>query len=188
MRTLLSFVALGLAVSLAGCGTQATTPSQVTDASGLPADNVIFGVEHNMTREGVRTGVLQSDSAYLYEANRRMDLRGVELRFYGDNGVESGTLTSQTGEYDMGTGSFVARGDVVLITSGPEGQRRLETQELHFDVERDRLWSDVPFVMREGSRTTRGNSFRSDSKFRNWSVTGAETSGGLPQSGGGISF
>lgn len=186
MRTSLS-IAL-LAAVLTGCGTQATTPSQVTDASGLPADNMIFGVEHNMTREGVRTGVLRSDSAYLYEANRRMDLRGVELRFYGDNGVESGTLTSRTGEYDMGTGSFVARGGVVLITSGPEGERRLETEELHFDVEQDRLWSDVPFVMREGARTTRGNSFRSDSKFRNWSVTGAETSGGIPQTGGGISF
>jgi LPS export ABC transporter protein LptC len=181
-------IVIVLAAGAAACGSQTTTPSAVTDAEGLPADNVILGVEHNMTNEGIRTGVLHSDTAFLYESSRRMDLRGVRIQFYGDTGVETGTLTSTTGEYDVGTGSFVARGDVVLITDGPDGERRLETEELHYDVERDRLWSDVPFVMREGGAITRGTSFRSDSQFRTWSVTGAETEGGIPQGRSGVSF
>lgn len=167
-------------VTLVGCDRDSTTPSVITDAASLPADNVILGVEHTMTKDGVRTGLLNSDTAYLYETSREMDLRGVALQFYADNGAPSGTLTSTSGEYDIATGSFVARGDVLLVTHGPEGERRVETEELHYDVSGDRLWSDVPFVMREGGRTTRGTSFRSDAEFRNWSVTGAETSGGLP--------
>lgn len=182
-------VVIGLVAGAAACSSQTTTPSAVTDAAGMPADNVILGVEHNMTNEGIRTGVLHSDTAYLYESSRRMDLRGVRIQFHGETGAETGTLTSTTGEYDIGTGSFVARGDVVLITDGPNGPRRLETEELHYDVDGDRLWSEVPFVMREGGATTRGTSFRSDSQFRTWSVTGAETEGGIPQGqGGGVSF
>lgn len=181
MRSTITAAALaGALAASSGCGTESTTPSVVADASQLPADNVILGVEHTMTKNGVRTGVLNSDTAYLHEASREMDLRGVALQFYSDNGTPSGTLTSTSGEYDIGTGAFVARGDVLLVTRGPEGERRVETEELHYDVEGDRLWSEVPFVMREGGRTTRGTSFRSDAEFRNWSVTGAETSGGLP--------
>ena len=170
-------------VAASGCGSQSTTPAVITDESGVPADNVILGVEHNMSKDGIRTGVLNSDTAYLFESTRKMDLRGVTLQFYADNGASSGNLTSLTGEYDIANGSFVARGDVLLVIGGPNGDRRVETEELHYDVSADRLWSEVPFVMRDASGTTRGSSFRSDAEFRNWSVTDASTEGGLPQTG-----
>lgn len=188
MRKNIGRTAIVLAgLALAACGSQSTTPGAVADAAQLPADQVVFELRHNMTKDGVRTGVLNSDTAFLYESNRRMDLRGVSLRFFSDTGVESGVLTSDAGQYDVGTGSFVARGDVVLITQGPDGERRLETEELHYDVEQDRLWSDVPFVLREGGSTTRGSSFESDAEFRNWSVTAPQTEGGM-RGGSDLSF
>jgi LPS export ABC transporter protein LptC len=179
---------IGLALPLLGACGGSTTPSDVADASQLPADQVVFGVDHNMTLEGIRTGVLLSDTAYLYESGSRMDLMGVELRFFADNGLETGVLTSETGEYDTRSGAFVARGNVVLITQGPQGERRLETEELHYDVEADRLWSDVAFVLHEDGGTTTGKSFRSDSEFRNWTVTGAETQGGVRSGRSEMSF
>lgn len=167
-----------VAFAVAACGGSAT-PAAVEDASHLPADQVIYDVRHNMTKDGVRTGELVGDSAYLYESSRRMDIQGVELRFFSDNGTESGLLTARTGEYQIRSGSFVARGDVVLVQEGPQGKRRLETEELHYDVQNDRLWSEEPFVLKEDGGTTRGTSFRSDAEFRNWSVTGARTEGGI---------
>lgn len=183
-KSILTLLAGACLAVAAGCGSDSTTPAVLADSSNLPVENMILGVNHNMTKDGVRTGVLVSDTAFLLDSSRKMDLRNVSLQFFSDNGAPSGTLTSETGEYDVTTGSFVARGDVVLVTGGPEGTRHLETEELHYDVNVDRLWSEVPFVMREGGRTTRGQSFRSDAEFRNWSVTGAETSGGLPQTSG----
>lgn len=184
MRTHFGTILVAAALAAAsGCGSQSTTPAVITDESGVPADNVILGVEHNMSKDGIRTGVLNSDTAYLFESTRKMDLRGVSLQFYADNGASSGNLTSLTGEYDIANGSFVARGDVLLVIGGPNGDRRVETEELHYDVTTDRLWSEVPFVMRDASGTTRGSSFRSDAEFRNWSVTDARTEGGLPQTG-----
>jgi len=176
------------ALTLSGCGSESTTPGTVTNVADLPADNIIHGLIHRMTKDGIRTGELRGDTAFLFEADRRLDLQGVNLTFYGDNGQQTGTLTSETGEYRMGTGSFVARGSVVLITESPTGTRRVETEELHYDVPGDELWSDVAFVMTESGRVTRGTSFRSDANFERWSVTDARTSGGGPQTGDGITF
>ncbi len=174
---------LSLAALLAACGSESTTPAPVADAAELPADNIIQGLRHVMTKEGVRTGVLDADTAYMFEVGRRLDLRGVELEFFDQTGTRSGTLTSETGEYDTPTGAFIAHGDVVLVTESPEGQRRLETEELHYDVQGDRLWSDVPFVLTQNGRVTRGTSFTSDARFQSWTVKGAQTEGGIPQSG-----
>lgn len=187
MKKTKSLVLLISALAVAACDPGSTTPSAVVDGQQLPADQVIYGLHHVMTKEGIRSAVLNGDTAYLQEEGRRFDLVGVNLVFFKETGQESGTLTSETGEYDMSDGSFVARGDVVLITEGPDGTRRLETDELHYDVSGDQLWSDRPFVMREGERVTRGSSFRSDARFERWSVTGAQTEGGV-QGGRGISF
>jgi LPS export ABC transporter protein LptC len=174
--------------ALAGCQKEATTPSATADAAQLPADQVIYGLQHVMTDAGVRTAVLNSDTAYLQEEGERFDLVGVRLRFYDENGRESGHLTSKTGEYNVRGGAFVARGNAVLITQGENGPRELETEELHYDVESGELWSDVPFVLRESGRTTRGSSFRSDARFRTWTVSGATTEGGLQSGDSELSF
>ena len=177
-----------LSMLLAACGTQSTTPAPVAEAPELPADNIIQGMSHVMTKDGVRTGVLDSDTAYLFEVGRRLDMRKVRLQFFNEAGVPTGTLTSQTGDYNITTGAFIARGDVVLVTQSPEGGRRLETEELHYDVQGDRLWSDKAFLLHQNGRITRGTSFRSDAKFQSWSVTNAQTEGGLPETGGGVRF
>jgi LPS export ABC transporter protein LptC len=176
------------AVLFAACGNQSTTPAAVVGAADLVADNVFYGITHRMTNNGIRTGELRGDTAYLYEADRRMDLHGVNLTFFDEVGRQTGTLTSQTGEYRMDTGSFIARGNVVLVTQEPEGTRRVETEALYYDVGGDQLWSDVDFVMTRGSQVTRGSSFRSDARFETWSVTNARTEGGVPQGSGGVSF
>lgn len=184
--TRIQIFALVLALALAGCGQQSTTPSAVTRSARMPSDDVLYGLHHYMTKNGVRTGVLNSDTAYVRAAGQTFDLIGVRLKFFNENGAESGTLTSRTGEYNTLTGSFIARGNAVLVTP----TRRVQTEELFYDVKGDQLWSDKPFVMREGGRETRGQSFRSDSRFEKFTVTGAKTSGGLPQAPGSskISF
>lgn len=188
MKSFMYVVLLALAIGLGGCRSESTTPSAIADPGELPADNVIYGLRHVMTKDGVRTGNLHGDTAYVFERDRRLDIVGVRLVFFGESGEQTGTLTSATGEYQIATGSFVARGNVVLITQEEGGTRRLETEELHYDVREDQLWSDVPFVMIHAGRTTRGTSFRSDSGFDNWSVTEARTAGGAADGGRGISF
>lgn len=177
-----------VAVAAAGCEQGSTTPPASAEAAKLPADQVVYGLEHHMTRNGVRTATLAGDTAYLHDNGDRFEITGVHVKFFAENGRETGDLTSKEGEYEVSEGLFIAKGDVVLITQGPTGPRRLETEELHYRVQGDELWSDEPFVMHQGGRTTRGTSFRSDAGFQSFSITEAKTEGGLPEPEGGVSF
>ncbi|NJD19106.1 MAG: LPS export ABC transporter periplasmic protein LptC, partial [Gemmatimonadetes bacterium] len=76
------------------------------------------------------------------------------------------TVTADAGELDENTDRMVARGHVVLIVHA-DG-RRLETAELSYDPDQDRIWSDSATVqtMADGS-VTRGSAFESDLDFKN---------------------
>ena len=185
--------ALLLLVLAAACSGEATTPGRTETAAALPADNVMYGVEHAMTAGGVRKAVLFGDSAYVRQSESEIDVMGVRLTFYDENGAKSGDLTSRTGDYNMDSESMVARGNVVLnlVSRNGEPARRIESEELNFDLKGDQIWSDQPTVMRQGASVTRGTSFKSDTRFQNLSIANARTEGGVPpvrRGNGGFSF
>lgn len=182
MRGLLLVVAM---FALAACGQQSTTPTISDEAFDLGADQVGFFVTMQITEKGIRTAELTADTVYTFEETQRMDMRGVKVVFFREDGSEGGTLTSHTADYGANDNSFIARENVVLITPTPNGERRLETEELNFDLAGDRLWTDSPFVVHEDGRVTRGTRFTTDSKFRTWDVSGLQTEGDVE---GGLRF
>jgi LPS export ABC transporter protein LptC len=166
------------ALVLAACGQEATVPTQKDRLAELNVDMVIHGYRHAVTDEGVRKAVMQGDTAYFRDTDSKVDLRGVKLDFFNETtGATSGTLTSRTGEYDMRTGAMTARGNAVLTLQGAEGTRTISSEELHYDVQGDRIWSDKPTVMKEGAREVLGTSFESDAKFQNVRVQTPRSSG-----------
>jgi LPS export ABC transporter protein LptC len=173
---------------LGACEQSSTTPSATANSDTLPAQKVLYGVHHVITKDGVRSSILDGDTTLVHEGSETLFLTGVHLQFFDVNGALSGTLTSRKGEYDIVGGLFVARDDVVLVTQDPAGERRIETDELSYNVKTDDLWSDKAFVMKQNGRTTRGSSFKSDGKFSTWNVFNAETTGGLPTEGTDFSF
>src|SRR5215218_967737 len=122
---------------LAGCQESSTTPSATANTDTLPAQNTFFGVHHVMTKDGVRSSVLDGDTAYMHEGSETLFLSGVHLEFFNENGSQSGTLTSRKGEYDIAGGLFVARDNVVLVTHDPGGDRHIRTEELSYQVKTD---------------------------------------------------
>ncbi|CAN5883642.1 hypothetical protein BH23GEM7_BH23GEM7_16770 [soil metagenome] len=185
MRAFLLLIILLLAAT--GCQDGTTAPPVAADQD-LPADQIAYGVQHIMTTQGVRKAVLDGDTAYLYQSGRTMDIVGVELSFYNEAGSQTGHLTAETGNYDSASGQMVARGNVVLTTLDTDAQRRLETEELHYDLNGDRMWSDVAVVLHDGPTTVYGTSFRADARFQNRVIEGARTTGGVRPESRGISF
>jgi LPS export ABC transporter protein LptC len=177
------------ALALAACGNSATTPSAGDVVQDLPTDQVIYSLRHVMTTDGIRRALLDGDTAYMGQTGAQIEIVGVNLTFFDEMGRESGTLTSLTGDFDWRARSMVARGNAVLTTRGPEGERVLETEELHFDVGADRLWSTVPVVLRNGDQVLKGTSFESDGQFQNFTV---HSPGSSPHevggTGGGLRF
>lgn len=169
------FWTMMLGVLVAACGDDQANSAELLSPDELPPGDITFGVTHVMTKNGVRSAILEADTAVQQESGRKWDLRGVEIQFFTETGAESGTLTSRKGEYTPGDGSFIARDSVVLITVGPSGRRQLETEELFYDVQSEQIWSDSSFVLNDASGTSRGSSFRSDVNGEKWTAVGLET-------------
>lgn len=162
--------ALVLLVALGACDD--STAPLTGEYESLPADQVATDVDHLFTSDGIRRAQLRADTAYVFNDSSVTHLRGVNLDMYDDQGELTSTLTSKEGEYHTKTQKTVARGDVVLVISGPEG-RTIWTEELHYDPQTKRIWSDVytRMVMNSGEEL-HGEKFTVDDQFMNFDITG----------------
>jgi LPS export ABC transporter protein LptC len=168
-----------IAALAAACSSPQEPAAVAGDFEELPADQIMTDVVFRPTNGGIATALLHADTVYMYQDSSRYDLVGVDLEMYDETGALSGTLTSKTGEYSTINQAMVGRGDVVLITQdAQDGERRIETEELHYDPSMRRIWSDVPTVMYTAQGPIRGSSFSADDGFNNVTVT--QYRGALP--------
>ena len=155
-------VLVGLVVLSAGCETQAEPPVAAADVANMGADQVMFGVEHIVTGNGVVRGVLRSDTAFMYEDSALVRVRPVNLTLYDDQGAVAGEVTARTGVLNTRTQIMVATGNVVVSETGGD---RIETEELHFDPSRDRVWSVVETTIHREGSVLHGTGFTSNTQL-----------------------
>ncbi len=161
MRTLL-LVLLGLVV---GCQGDGTAPPRVTGSPMADsADQMMFGISTLLTDRGVLNAELESDTAFFFDENTRIELRVVKLTFYTRTGVRNSVLTSREGTYNTRQSQMEARGDVVVVS---EDGRRLTTEQLRYDQNRNEISSDSAFVLTEPGRRLEGVGFTSDPNMNN---------------------
>jgi LPS export ABC transporter protein LptC len=162
------FFLLTSAVLLGACS-KAQTPTG-EDFQSISADMIMVGMTQNMTADGLRRARLQGDSAFVFEDSAKVKVKGVNLTIFNEQGLESARLTSRFGDFNTQNQGMIARGTVVLVTTGAT-PRRIETEELHYDPETHKLWSTVKTLMVEGGSRITGDGFTADDKFENVSVT-----------------
>jgi len=164
LRMAMVALILGGQLALGACQETTDPPVAPSELQELGADLVYYGMESYLTAEGVREGRVRADTAYTFAEAGEVHMRGMELVFYEEDGRARATITAREGEMEEGTDRMVARGDVVL-TVHADG-RKIETAELHYDPDRDRIWSDSATVQTlPGGRVTRGSAFESDLDF-----------------------
>ena len=153
----------GLAgTSLVACETQAEPPIALPEDANMGADQVMFGVEHYVTGNGIVRGLLRSDTAFMYEDSALVRVRPVNLTLYDDAGAIAGEVTARSGVLNTRTQTMVANGNVVVED---EGGDRIETEELHFDPNRDRVWSVVATTIHRQGSVLRGTGFTSNTQL-----------------------
>lgn len=153
---------MALSGLLAGCETQAEPPVASTDVTSMEADQVMYEVEHFVTGNGVIRGKLVSDTAFMYEDSALVRVRPVNLTLYDDEGDIAGEVTARSGVLNTRTQVMVATGDVVVEETGGD---RIETEELHFDPNRDRVWSVVATTIHRDGSVLRGSGFTSNTQL-----------------------
>lgn len=158
----LGAMVLAASVLATACGGE-EDPVAERSFRDLPADQVVFDTDHYIKDLGVLRAHVHADTAEVWEDSARMVMYPVELTLYDQNGAETAHLTSDEGELDLDTNRTVARGNVVLVTT--EGDRRILTEELHYDPRQGRIWSDVHTVMFEGESRLEGSGFRANNEM-----------------------
>ncbi len=172
MKKVLALITASLVGPLfvAACDGPTDTPVASQEMQEIQADVVTRGMVSYLTANGVREGRVEADTSYAYYDSATVKLVGMRVIFYNEDGTERATVTADMGEMDENTDRMLARGSVVLLMH--EDGRRIETAELNYDPNQDRIWSDSATVqtLADGS-VTRGTAFESDLDFTNVRIT-----------------
>jgi LPS export ABC transporter protein LptC len=164
------YLIAGILMVSVGCS-DTQTPA-TGDFREVPASMVMTGMSQIMTTAGLRKARLYGDTAYVYDDSGKVNIKGVNLSIFNEQGGDVAKLTSKTGDFNTSTQAMVARGNAVLITlTNP--RRQIETEELFYDPQSHRLWSDKKTLMIEGDSRITGDGFTADDKFTNVNIRGA---------------
>lgn len=149
---------------VSACSSKKQPPVATHSPLADSADQVIYGLRFRLTEEGLSRAQLQSDTAYFFEDNTRIELEKVHTTFFTVTGAKDAVLTSKRGTYNSRTSNMIARDDVVVVS---EDGRRLTTSELIYSQQKNEISSDSAFVLTEPNRRLEGIGFRSDPNMQN---------------------
>ena len=159
-------VVIGLLAASAAlaCTNKKQPPVEAHSPLADSADQVMYPARFNLTDQGLQRAHVDADTAYFFDDNNRMELQGVHATFYTVTGAKDAVLTSRHGTTNTRTNNMIARKDVVVVS---EDGRRLTTQELIYNQQKNEISSDSAFVMTEPNRRLEGVGFRSDPNMKN---------------------
>jgi LPS export ABC transporter protein LptC len=169
MRLLRSGAALAgtmvLALSI-GCSSGKQPPLAVRNPLADSADQVLYHTKSIVTDGGVMKAEVYGDTAYVFDDNTRVEMRGVRTVFFTVTGAKNAVLTSREGTYNTRTNNMEARGDVVVVS---EDGRRLTTPVLRYAQSRNEISSDTSFTFMDSTKThvMIGIGFTSDPDMNN---------------------
>lgn len=160
------------------CSKPVDTPVAAESIQDIKADAVIYGMTSYVLSEGVRQGRVDADTAYAYTDSAEYSIVGMHVIFYDENGRKRATVKADSGRMNQRSQSMVALGHVVLLVAA--GGLKIESAELHYDPNGDRLWSDSATVMTDANGVvTRGSSFESDLEFKHPTIREIRGGGGI---------
>jgi LPS export ABC transporter protein LptC len=164
---------------LVGCADDTQAPVAAAGVQEMAADFVTYEMEQYLTRDGVRTGVVISDSSYVYDDSAAVRLFGVEMTLYEESGTgrEKARVTSEHGRLNQRTEEMTAWGNAVLQV--PDQGLKVESPELHYDPGQNEIRSDSVTTLILDGAVSRGTCFRSDLEFTDFSV--CEPVGAIPR-------
>lgn len=148
--------------------------------------NRLFSKDETLVETAREVEMLYSDSSILKlrivtpTLLRHLDKRerfqefpdGLLVEFFSENGQEvMGRLTANYAQRYDNDGRFVVRDSVVWV--GSQGER-LETEELIWEEEKDKVSTNKFVVVRRPDEIIYGHGFESNQKFTEWRIRAIE--------------
>jgi LPS export ABC transporter protein LptC len=156
--------ALAGLVAVVACSTKKEPPVAAHSPLADSADQVMYGASFMLTDKGLSRAQMQGDTLYFFEDNTRIESENPHITFFTATGAKDAVLTSRHGTSNTRTNNMIARGNVVVVS---EDGRRLTTEELIYNQQKNEISSDSAFVLTEPDRRLEGIGFRSDPNMKN---------------------
>jgi hypothetical protein len=152
-------------VALVGCRSGSGIPAGPHDPLADSADQVMWTARLKLTDGGVNKAEVHADTAYFFDENTRVEMRGVTTVFFTETGARNAVLTSRQGTYNSRTGNMEARGNAYVVAV--DG-RTLRSPVLVYDQVRNLMSSDSVFTATDSTgRRLDGIGFTSDPNMDN---------------------
>jgi LPS export ABC transporter protein LptC len=158
-------VMLGFVASLLlACTSKKQPPVANHSPLADSADQVMYNSRFVLADLGINRAQMHSDTAYFFDDNTRMEFENPVVTFFTAAGAKDAVLTSRHGTYNNRTSNMIARKNVVVVS---EDGRRLTTEELIYNQQKNEISSDSAFLLTEPNRHVSGIGFRSDPNMKN---------------------
>ncbi len=129
--------------------------AMLTELGDELSNTRLSSIHHVAKRDGVREWSLDAASARYQKARNRTLLKGVSVRFFGQDG-ETVHVTGDSGVLYTDSMNIEVSGNVVVAA----GSRTLKTKTLHYDHENRCVFTDTPVTIKDEGLTLAGNSMR----------------------------
>jgi hypothetical protein len=164
-RLPLRLIVVPLAIGVAACGNKSNAVAGPHNPMLDSADQVMWTARLKLTDGGVNRAEVHSDTAFFFDENTRVEMRGVNTVFFTETGAKNAVLTSKEGTYNSRTGSMQARGNAYVVAV--DG-RTLRSPVLNYDQAKNLMSSDSAFTATDTTgRRLDGVGFTSDPNMDN---------------------
>jgi len=143
--------ALFLGALLGGCQSKRVPGAGPEEKPAAP-DQIISQFTVDNVVDGERRWVLDSPKAYVYEAEKRVDIDYPKIRFL-DKGRPGTLMQAGQGRYFTETGNLQSWDGVVLVST--DGAL-VESPSMNFDARRDLVTSTAPVTVTREDSVLRG--------------------------------
>jgi LPS export ABC transporter protein LptC len=161
IRLLIALVAIAVT---GACTSKKQPPVATRSPLADSADQIMYGASFILTDKGLSRAQMHGDTLYFFDDNTRVESENPHITFFTATGAKDAVLTALHGTSNTRTNNMVARKNVVVVS---EDGRRLTTQELIYNQQKNEISSDSAFVLTEPDRRLEGVGFRSDPNMKN---------------------
>ena len=146
------------------------TPAGSLDPNSIP-DQESWNSTITITQEGKKFAEIWAGYISFYNQQGKTFLKdSIHADFFDRDGSHNSVLTADSGIVFNQTNNLVAYGKVVVVS---DSGIVLETQELRWDNEKQKIISDVPVRFTTQDDTLVGDSFISDPDLSNYEIRNA---------------
>jgi LPS export ABC transporter protein LptC len=125
-----------------------------------------------ITKDGRRVARVWANYVATYENRKQTVLKdSIHVNFYDRNGKQKSVLTAREGIVDNVTENLRAIGNVVVVS---DSGVVLETEELLWDNQKQKIVSEVPVKFTTKTDTLLGDGFISDPDLANYEIRNAK--------------